>query len=105
MTDGAEPVSRYERSGDWDDFIIGIVGEAEEDGASYVEVHLVSREDDPVGWVMVAARYRDDDGDGEANVLIDGNQAAMLAVVLQDAARQWHDRDVTHNWQTQGGDD
>lgn len=48
-------MSRYERSGDWDDFTIGIVGEAEEEGASYVEVHLVSRDDDPVGWVMVAA--------------------------------------------------
>ena len=103
MAEGRKPVSWYDDSGDHDDFLVGIVGEAEEEGASYVEVHLLSDAEDPVGWVMVAARYRYGNDEGhEANVILDGHQAAMLAVVLQDAARQWQGRDVSHNWQTDG---
>ena len=99
MSDNSrEPLSRYERSGQYDEFLLGIVGDADEDRERYVAVHSVTSDQDPVGYVVLTGRFRGEGEDQRCRVIVDGFEAAMLAAVLQDAARQWQERDVSHRW-------
>jgi hypothetical protein len=97
------PVPRYERCDDTDEFLVGIVGTAQDGHEHMAEVYLLSRDDDPVGVVRIAVFDRDDNNDGDvAEVHLDGEQVAMLALILQDAARQWQERVVSHVWTRTG---
>jgi hypothetical protein len=100
MSDNSrEPPSRYQRSGEYDEFLLGIVGEADEHRERYVAVHTVtSKQDDPVGYVVLTGRFHGDGEDQRSRVILDGFEAAMLAAVLQDAARQWQEREMSHRW-------
>ena len=94
-----EPPSRYQPSGEDDEHLLGIVGEADEHRERYVAVHTVtSEQEDPVGYVILTGRFRGEGEDHRSRVILDGFEAAMLAAILQDAARQWQEREISHRW-------
>jgi hypothetical protein len=94
----AEAISRYERHGDTDGFLIGIVGEAGPEYTNSVAVTLLSADDDPVGVIQLCVTEKHEDENEHNHVLLDGNEAAMLALILQNAALQFHERVLSHEW-------
>lgn len=94
------PLPSYERRGELDEFRVGILGDASDEDANFVEVALVSHDEDPVGAVKLRSRYWDDDVDEATTVFMTGDQAALLAVVLQEAARRWQERVMSNEWVT-----
>ena len=96
----SDSVPRYQRSGDAEYFLVGMVGQADasESWENLAQVNLVSDESDPVGAISLVARFREGDDFHGAEVFLDGGDAAILGAILQDAARQWQDRHISYEW-------